>query len=137
MFEDLLKDAYNKIAEIGTNAQEIATRTPPRIRRENLRIGWQGRENDPKDVLAIRMLLNGFIASDARMKLLKSLDLAQTINGWNDMDPTITAIVWFQRQGRRLPKTGRSGRTRTGKRTPLLRDLTGKSQPSPNPKHAR
>ena len=49
-------------------------------------VGKAGK-NDPKDVLAIRMLLNGFIASDARMKPLGTLDLAQTISQWRINGP--------------------------------------------------
>ena len=116
MFEDLLKDAYNKIAEIGTECPGVATYLSNFDGKISGSVG-KGGKNDPKDVLAIRMLLNGFIASDARMKPLNSLDLAQTINGWNDMDPTITAIVWFQRQVGGFQKP--DGRVDpNGKRTP-------------------
>jgi len=133
MFEDLLKDAYNKIAEIGTNAQEIATYLSNFDGKISGSVG-KGGKNDPKDVLAIRMLLNGFIASDARMKPLNSLDLAQTINGWNDMDPTITAILWFQRQvgGFQKPdgRVDPNGKTHT-----ILKGLNWKKPAKPKPEN--
>lgn len=131
MFEELLQDAYDKIAEIGSKAQDIGTYIANFDGTISRSVG-KGGQNDPKDVLAIRMLLNGFIASDPRMKALNALDIASPINGWSDMDPTVTAIIWFQREvaGFQKPdgKVDPNGKTHT-----ILKGLNWK-KPASKPK---
>jgi hypothetical protein len=96
MFEELLDAAYDKLAQAASDAKDIANYFSTFDGNIAHAVG-KSSKNDAKDVLTVRLLLNGHIVADTRMKPLTALDLDQPINPGNSMDPTITAIIWFQK----------------------------------------
>jgi len=54
--------------------------------------------NTKPDILSVRLLLNQYISGDTRMRPLVEIPIESPYNPFNMADPTITAIVYFQRE---------------------------------------
>src|SRR5688500_14584589 len=86
-------------------------------------VGYKGR-NVLADVLLVQSLLNVHIGGNTRLhKWLKPISCDGQIDGWSMSDPTVTAIIIFQREIMRYPNP--AGRVDPGGKT-LLR-LEGKT----------